>query len=96
MTLGIRRSPARGGAGLRWSRFGHGAGDGGRTGFRRYALSFDYGQRHRAELVAAARVAQTLGAVEHRTMVIDFAGIGGSALTDPAIDVPEQASRGSR
>jgi len=63
-------------------------------GFDAYALSFDYGQRHRAELVAAARVSQTLGAVEHRTMVIDFAGIGGSALTDPAIDVPEQASPG--
>jgi len=63
-------------------------------GFDAYALSFDYGQRHRAELVAAARVSQTLGAVEHRTMVIDFAGIGGSALTDDAIDVPEQASPG--
>ena len=63
-------------------------------GFDAYALSFDYGQRHRAELVAAARVAQALGAIEHRTMSIDFAGIGGSALTDPAIDVPEQASPG--
>ena len=59
-----------------------------------YALSFDYGQRHRVELEAAARVATALGAREHRTMRIDFAGIGGSALTDPAIAVPEEASPG--
>ncbi|MBS0375012.1 MAG: 7-cyano-7-deazaguanine synthase QueC [Proteobacteria bacterium] len=59
-----------------------------------YALSFDYGQRHRVELEAAARVAAALGAREHRTMRIDFAGIGGSALTDPAIAVPEAPTRG--
>jgi 7-cyano-7-deazaguanine synthase len=59
-----------------------------------YALSFDYGQRHRIELAAAARVAQALGAREHRTMRIDFAGIGGSALTDASIAVPEQPSAG--
>jgi 7-cyano-7-deazaguanine synthase len=59
-----------------------------------YALSFDYGQRHRVELEAAARVATALGAREHRTMRIDFAGIGGSALTDPAIAVPEEAAPG--
>ncbi len=59
-----------------------------------YALSFDYGQRHRAELEAAARVATALGAREHRTMRIDFAGIGGSALTDHSIAVPEVASAG--
>ncbi len=59
-----------------------------------YALSFDYGQRHRAELAAAARVAAALGAHEHRTMRIDFAGIGGSALTDSAIAVPEEATPG--
>jgi 7-cyano-7-deazaguanine synthase len=59
-----------------------------------YALSFDYGQRHRVELAAATRVAAALGAREHRTMRIDFAGIGGSALTDPAIAVPEAASAG--
>jgi len=59
-----------------------------------YALSFDYGQRHRLELDAAARVASALGAREHRTMRIDFAGIGGSALTDPGIAVPESASTG--
>lgn len=54
-----------------------------------YALSVDYGQRHRAELVAAARVASALGAREHRTMRIDLGGIGGSALTDSSIAVPE-------
>jgi 7-cyano-7-deazaguanine synthase len=63
-------------------------------GFACHALSFDYGQRHRAELVAAARVAQALGAVEHRTMRIDFAGIGGSALTDPGIAVPQTPQAG--
>jgi 7-cyano-7-deazaguanine synthase len=59
-----------------------------------YALSFDYGQRHRVELEAAARVARALGAVEHRTMRIDTAGIGGSALTDPSIAVPESPTTG--
>jgi 7-cyano-7-deazaguanine synthase len=58
-------------------------------GLECYALSVDYGQRHRAELVAAARVAQSLGAHEHRTMRIDLGGIGGSALTDRNIAVPE-------
>ena len=65
-----------------------------RDGFVCHALSFDYGQRHRAELTAAARVAQQLGAVEHRTMRIDLAGIGGSALTDTRIAVPEAAGAG--
>jgi 7-cyano-7-deazaguanine synthase len=59
-----------------------------------YALSFDYGQRHRVELRAAAEVARALGAVEHRVMKIDTAGIGGSALTDASIAVPEQATTG--
>jgi 7-cyano-7-deazaguanine synthase len=63
-------------------------------GYACHALSFDYGQRHRAELLAAARVATLLGAVEHRIMRIDTAGIGGSALTDPAIAVPEEPSQG--
>jgi 7-cyano-7-deazaguanine synthase len=54
-----------------------------------YALSFDYGQRHRVELEAAARVAESLGAIEHRVMRMDFGGIGGSALTDANIPVPE-------
>jgi 7-cyano-7-deazaguanine synthase len=59
-----------------------------------YALSFDYGQRHRVELRAAAEVAAVLGAVEHRTMKIDTAGIGGSALTDTSIAVPEAPTTG--
>lgn len=58
-------------------------------GLECYALSVDYGQRHRAELLAADRVAKALGAREHRTMRIDLGGIGGSALTDPTIAVPE-------
>ncbi len=61
-------------------------------GFVCHAVSFDYGQRHRAELLAADHVAQALGAVDHRTMRIDFAGIGGSALTDTSIQVPEGPS----
>ena len=64
------------------------------TGRDCYALSLDYGQRHRVELEAAARIARDLGAVEHRTMRIDTAGIGGSALTDPSIPVPERPSTG--
>jgi 7-cyano-7-deazaguanine synthase len=58
-------------------------------GLECYALSVDYGQRHRAELDAATRVARSLGAHEHRTMRIDLGGIGGSALTDRSIAVPE-------
>ena len=63
-------------------------------GFHCYALSVDYGQRHSAELEAAKRVAQALGAREHRIMHVDLAGIGGSALTDPTIAVPEQPTAG--
>lgn len=63
-------------------------------GYECLALSFDYGQRHDAELRAAGRVAEALGAAEHRTMRIDFAGIGGSALTDDAIDVPAAGGDG--
>ena len=59
-----------------------------------YALSFAYGQRHDAELQAAARVAAALGAAQHRTMNIDLAAFGGSALTDTSIAVPEQAANG--
>lgn len=57
-------------------------------GFAPYCLSFDYGQRHRAELAAAARVATALGAREHRVVKLDIGQFGGSALTDTAIDVP--------
>jgi 7-cyano-7-deazaguanine synthase len=63
-------------------------------GLRCHALSVDYGQRHRAELNAAARVAEALGAHEHRTLRIDLAGIGGSALTDANIAVPESPQIG--
>ncbi len=63
-------------------------------GFACYALSVDYGQRHRAELDAARRVASAGGAVEHRVMRVDLAGIGGSALTDAAIAVPTTPSSG--
>ncbi len=58
-------------------------------GFTCYAISFDYGQRHRAELVAADRVAGSLGAREHRVVPIDLSAFGGSALTDMGIAVPE-------
>ncbi len=57
-------------------------------GYACHCLSMDYGQRHRAELAAAAQVAQALGAVRHRVVKIDLAGFGGSALTDTNIAVP--------
>ena len=63
-------------------------------GFSCHAVSFDYGQRHRTELDAAARIAETLGAVEHRVMAIDWGNIGGSALTDESIAVPETETQG--
>jgi 7-cyano-7-deazaguanine synthase len=63
-------------------------------GFACYALSVDYGQRHHAELAAAQRVAQALGAREHRVVNIDLTGFGGSALTDSSIAVPQQATEG--
>jgi len=63
-------------------------------GYHCYSMAVDYGQRHQAELEAAQRIARQLGAVEHRVMKIDLAGIGGSALTDRSIAVPEQPSLG--
>ncbi len=57
-------------------------------GFDAHCLSVDYGQRHGAKLSAAARVAVSLGAREHRTVHLDMNQFGGSALTDPAIAVP--------
>ena len=62
--------------------------------FRIFALSVDYGQRHQAELHAAARIAASLNAHEHRIMRVDLAGIGGSALTDSALAVPDSPSAG--
>lgn len=63
------------------------------SGFDCHALSVAYGQRHSSELVAAAALARTLGAVEHKTVVVDLRSIGGSALTAD-IDVPEQGGAG--
>lgn len=57
-------------------------------GFAPYCLSFDYGQRHRAELIAAGRVAAAGGAAEHRIVRLDIGQFGGSALTDSSIAVP--------
>lgn len=59
-----------------------------------HALSLDYGQRHTAELAAAARVATSLGAVEHRVVRLGLGDFGGSALTDDAIAVPENPTTG--
>jgi len=58
------------------------------AGYDCYCLSIDYGQRHRTELAAAARVARALGAREHRVTTLDLAAFGGSALTDTRIAVP--------
>lgn len=62
-----------------------------RAGFECYALSFDYGQRHRVELESAAKVAAALGAKDHRVVRVDLSGFGGSALTDN-IAVPKHKS----
>ena len=63
-------------------------------GYECYALSFDYGQRHRCELAASDAVADALGAVEHRTLKLDLRQFGGSALTDDAIAVPDSGGEG--
>ena len=63
-----------------------------RDGFVSHALSVDYGQRHRAELIAAARVAAALDAASHRTVAVDLRSLGGSALTDASIAVPKGRS----
>lgn len=63
-------------------------------GYACHTMSFDYGQRHRVELQAAERVARQLGAVEHKVVGIDLNGIGGSALTDSRIAVPEEPGEG--
>lgn len=63
-------------------------------GFACFALSVEYGQRHAVELQAAAQVARALGAQEHRVMRVDLAGIGGSALTDHRVAVPETPTSG--
>ena len=63
-------------------------------GYSCYTMSFDYGQRHRAELNAAARVARDLGVIEHKVVGLNLGGMGGSALTDNTIDLPEAPSEG--
>lgn len=63
-------------------------------GYACYAISFDYGQRHRCELEAASKVAQTAGVVEHKVISLNLDNIGGSALTDTAIAVPDQPTEG--
>lgn len=65
-----------------------------RDGFDAYTLSIAYGQRHSAELIAAAAISARLGAVEHRLMHIDLHTLGGSALTDATIPVPESLTCG--
>lgn len=63
-------------------------------GFACYALTFDYGQRHRVELEAARAIAARLGALDHRVVKLDIGWMGGSALTDRAIAVPEIPTEG--
>jgi 7-cyano-7-deazaguanine synthase len=63
-------------------------------GFNAYALSLSYGQRHTSELQAADRVSAALGAAAHKTVIVDLRSIGGSALTDSDIDVPEAGGQG--
>ena len=63
-------------------------------GFECYGLSFDYGQRHRSELEAAARLADAAGLADYKVIPVDMRGIGSSALTDESIAVPEQAGEG--
>ncbi len=65
-----------------------------RDGCECHALSFDYGQRHRAELDAANRIAVALGAIEHRTLTIGLGEFGGSALTDQQLAVPTDSGSG--
>ncbi len=63
-------------------------------GYACHTMSFDYGQRHRAELQAAERVARQLGVMEHKVIGLNLNGIGGSALTDTSIAVPETPGEG--
>ena len=63
-------------------------------GYDCYTLSFDYGQRHRSELEAAQRVSKLMAVREHKVVKLDLGTIGGSALTDASIDVPEEETSG--
>ena len=59
------------------------------AGFEVHGLSFDYGQKQRREVAQAARVAEVLGAASHRVVRMDLGAVGGSALTDPSLEVPK-------
>jgi 7-cyano-7-deazaguanine synthase len=63
-------------------------------GYDCYTLSFDYGQRHRSELEAARRVSKLMDVHEHKVVKLDLGTIGGSALTDASIDIPEEETSG--
>jgi 7-cyano-7-deazaguanine synthase len=63
-------------------------------GFDCYCLSLDYHQRHSAELLAAEKLAHSLGAADHKVVQLDLSMFGGSALTDSHIAVPEKATEG--
>jgi len=63
-------------------------------GYDCYTLSFDYGQRHRSELVAAQQVSELMTVHTHKVVKLDLGTIGGSALTDSSIDVPEYETAG--
>jgi len=63
-------------------------------GYDCYTMSFDYGQRHRSELFAAERTAKAMGAIAHKVINLDLRTIGGSALTDDTIAVPEHETAG--
>ena len=63
-------------------------------GYKCYTLSFDYGQRHRSELEAAVRVSHLMNVTEHKVVKLDLGSIGGSALTDTNIEVPEKETEG--
>lgn len=63
-------------------------------GYECFTLSFDYGQRHRVELQAATAISSEMGAKEHKTITLDLRSIGGSALTDDSIAVPEALADG--
>lgn len=64
------------------------------SGYDCHALSFDYGQRHSAELAASRRIAEAMGVAEHKVLRLDLGSIGGSALTDMDIAVPEEEAEG--
>lgn len=63
-------------------------------GYTCYTITFDYGQRHGAELIAADRVSDAMGVAEHIVVKLNLDIIGGSALTDTRIDVPEEQTQG--